>query len=101
MWILKPGANARGVGISISCNLSEIIERSQNILYQPFIVQKYLEEPFLIDGYKFDIRQFVLVTSLNPLVIFMYGTAYLRFSSQGYSLQDLSKSVEERTQSRN
>ena len=49
------------------------------------IVQRYVERPLLLHKRKFDIRQWVLVTSINPLVIWMYSNYYLRFSSREYS----------------
>ena len=37
-------------------------------------------------SYRFDIRQFVLVTSVDPLVIWFYDACYMRLASHQYSL---------------
>jgi len=50
------------------------------------IVQKYIEYPFLLDcKRKFDIRQWILVTSVSPLKAYAFRQCYGRFSSIKYS----------------
>ena len=52
-----------------------------------------LERPMIIHNCKFDIRQWFLLTSVQPLVIWMYKESYLRFSSQEYDLVNFHESV--------
>lgn len=44
-----------------------------------WIAQKYMERPQVIYDYKFDIRQWVLVTDWNPLTVYIWRQPYLRF----------------------
>ena len=44
----------------------------------PIIVQSYIQNPLLINGYKFDFRIYVLVTSINPLRIYLYKDGLVR-----------------------
>lgn len=37
-------------------------------------------------GYKFDIRQWVLLTSCNPLVVWGFDESYVRFSSRPFTM---------------
>lgn len=52
-----------------------------------------LEKPLTIHRCKFDIRQWFLLTSIQPLEIWMYKESYLRFSSQEYDLASFHESV--------
>ena len=48
------------------------------------MAQKYIERPCVVHQRKFDIRQWVLVTSWEPLTIFFYDECYLRFCAEDY-----------------
>lgn len=48
-------------------------------------MSRYIDDPFLIDGYKFDLRIYVAVISLHPLKIFVYDEGLVRFASEKYS----------------
>jgi hypothetical protein len=54
------------------------------------IVQKYIENPLLLDGHKFDIRMWALVDHQGNFYAFEEG--YLRFTSTPYRLDAASLS---------
>ena len=83
IWIIKPGSSSRGRGISLDMRLENIVSivNKSSGHQGRYIVQKYIERPFLIYETKFDIRQWFLVTSWNPLNVWMYRDSYLRWGA--------------------
>lgn len=48
-------------------------------------LQEYIDNPLLVDGYKFDLSVYAIVTSIDPLRIYMYkGDALFRFAPVKY-----------------
>ncbi|CAH0556926.1 unnamed protein product [Brassicogethes aeneus] len=91
IWIIKPGNKCRGRGIQLVKNLEDV-EKLMNLKLK-YVVQKYIERPLIIHKTKFDIRQWFLITSVQPLMVWMYRECYLRFSSQIFSLENFHESL--------
>ncbi|XP_076098476.1 tubulin--tyrosine ligase-like [Mytilus galloprovincialis] len=82
VWIAKSAAGAKGEGIKISQDVDELIAFIDTQA-QGFIVQKYILNPFLLDGdRKFDIRCWVLLDSNYNVYFFREGV--LRTASESY-----------------
>uniref|UniRef100_A0A7S0PTM5 Tubulin--tyrosine ligase-like protein 9 n=2 Tax=Coccolithus braarudii TaxID=221442 RepID=A0A7S0PTM5_9EUKA len=92
IWIMKPIGKAQGKGIFLFSKLSQITEWKKDHKWKPdspqaetYVVQRYLENPMLIGGKKFDLRIYALVTSFMPLVVYLYRSGFARFSSFRYN----------------
>ena len=76
---MKPNAASCGKGIRVIGRKQMVNKR------QGYIVSKYVSKPHLIRGYKYDLRLYVLVTSFDPLKIYMFKDGLVRLATVPYS----------------
>ena len=77
LWISKPGGGARGDGI-------RVIDKMPEFKTSKTVVQKYIANPMLIHGLKFDLRFYVSVLSLDPLRIYVHENGLVRLATEKY-----------------
>lgn len=77
-FICKPESGCQGKGIFVFKNIKDIK------VGEHCVIQQYLSKPFIMDGFKFDLRIYVLVTSCDPLRIYVYKDGLGRFATVKY-----------------
>eukprot|EP00746_Dinoflagellata_sp_MGD_P112878 gnl/MRDRNA2_/MRDRNA2_49953_c0_seq2.p1 gnl/MRDRNA2_/MRDRNA2_49953_c0~~gnl/MRDRNA2_/MRDRNA2_49953_c0_seq2.p1 ORF type:complete len:862 (+),score=114.89 gnl/MRDRNA2_/MRDRNA2_49953_c0_seq2:71-2656(+) len=86
LWVLKDPLLDCGRGVYVHDKLGPLLAHAQQCDWE-MIVQKYVEQPFLIgeDKRKFDVRLWVVVTSWDPITVFVHPEPYLRLSSKPFT----------------
>lgn len=99
-FIWKPARGSCGRGILISQGgheneaswrrvMTEIehkaSSRETRRLFGNYVVQEYIDNPFLVEGRKMDLRLYVGVTSFNPLTVYWHEEGLVRFAAEPYA----------------
>merc|ERR1712032_189767 len=82
VWIVKPIGLSRGRGIFLTDNPIALPAKDNN--GRGFLVQRYIADPYLIRGRKFDLRVYLLITGINPLKFYIYKDGFMRFATELY-----------------
>nr|CAD7458413.1 unnamed protein product [Timema tahoe] len=98
-WIMKPCGKSQGAGIFLINKLSKLKRWSREsktpfnptLVKESYVISRYIENPLLIGGKKFDLRMYVLVTSFRPLKAYLFKLGFCRFCTVKYdtSIQEL------------
>ncbi|GBN05872.1 Tubulin polyglutamylase TTLL6 [Araneus ventricosus] len=78
IFIIKPDRNCQGIGIDLVKGIPNTKK------YCNVVCQKYISKPFLMECFKFDLRLYVLVTSIMPLRIYIYQEGLVRLATIPY-----------------
>lgn len=79
-FIVKPDNGCQGKGIF----LIRDVEKVPVDFSTTYVAQRYVHKPFLLDGFKFDLRLYVLVSGCDPLRIFLHRRGLVRLASEPY-----------------
>ena len=79
MYIMKPAASSCGRGIKVIGKRTHVGKR------HGYIVSKYVSKPHLIRGFKYDLRVYVLVTSFEPVKIYLFQEGLVRLATVPYT----------------
>eukprot|EP00930_Biecheleria_cincta_P056698 TRINITY_DN42773_c0_g1_i1.p1 TRINITY_DN42773_c0_g1~~TRINITY_DN42773_c0_g1_i1.p1 ORF type:complete len:689 (-),score=158.28 TRINITY_DN42773_c0_g1_i1:707-2746(-) len=86
--IVKPEGGSQGEGIFLVQTVPDLriklSAKSHFGMGFGALAQKYLPDPLLLDGLKFDLRLYVVVTSLEPLCAYMCKEGLARFCTAKY-----------------
>lgn len=95
-WIVKPCSKSQGVGIYLVNKLSKLKKYAcdarsfcPQLSRGTCVISKYIENPLLIGGKKFDLRLFVLVTAFSPLKAYLYKEGFCRFCTEKYDQTEI------------
>ena len=81
LWMIKPPGNARGEGIRLFLNFSDLDQENFDVA-----LSRYISNPHLIYGKKYDLRIYLLLTGHSPLKIYIYNQGVVRRASNNYNL---------------
>jgi len=90
-WIVKTPSEANGLGIYMANTMEQIWPNlTRSLLSHPedkeaLVVSRYVDHPYLVDGLKIDLRLYVLITSIDPLKIYLFDEGHPRFASMNYT----------------
>ena len=101
---MKPVGRAQGKGIFLFTKLSQINDWKKDSKWRPnsggvaggdaeqeqvemYVAQRYIDNPLLIGGKKFDMRLYALVTCFSPLTVWIYRSGFARFSNFRFSMK--------------
>ena len=79
----------RGVALKNSSQIDFSVDKKFN---EQYFAQVFVEDPFLLDGHKFDFNIYVVITSVDPLRVYYYAkNIYVRVCKLPYNPNDFSE----------
>ena len=80
-FICKPSKGRGGEGITL---LRKFADLPKNAYTMEYLVQRYIENPLLINGKKFDIRLYVVIKGAEKIEAYVYEEGLARFCTVSF-----------------
>ena len=84
-FILKPNGGSEGHGIFLAQAEDDVPPSVARAFGLGFVAQEYIARPLLLDGFKFDLRLYVLVCSVDPPRAYVCREGLVRLCSEPYA----------------
>lgn len=97
LWILKPANLSKGIGVQIVWQfdqLKQVLVENKGVLrvknhgLQEYTIQKYIQNPLLLEGRKSEIRVYWLIACVDPLMVLMFNEGTVRLNTLPFKLDD-------------
>eukprot|EP01114_Cavostelium_apophysatum_P019684 TRINITY_DN6413_c0_g1_i3.p1 TRINITY_DN6413_c0_g1~~TRINITY_DN6413_c0_g1_i3.p1 ORF type:complete len:372 (-),score=43.32 TRINITY_DN6413_c0_g1_i3:24-1139(-) len=95
IFIVKRSDKQRGEGVHLVSSLAEVDQlQTPNSPAFPIsktkpIAQRYIKNVLTLEGFKFTLRVYAVITSIDPLRIYVYPNGLVRLCSKRYELDNL------------
>jgi len=76
--IVKPVSSCEGRGIQLLSNLKSLKPSTKAL------VQQYISSPLLLNNRKFDVRLYLLISSIRPLRLYLFRDGLIRLAREEY-----------------
>ena len=78
IYIIKPDTGCQGRGIFLTRTFDQVPQ------HENVVAQLYIKKPLLLDGFKFDLRIYCLVSSVKPLRMYLFHDGLVRMCTEEY-----------------
>lgn len=82
-YIVKPSASSCGKGIKLYRGMPPMPKGTKTM-----VCQRYVGNPMLVLGRKFDLRMYCCITGFDPLRIYLFDQGLVRFAAEPYPGED-------------
>lgn len=78
-WLMKPDSLSGGAGMKIIGDISDIQGKK-------CVVQQYIDNPYLLEEKKFNLRAFLVILSVNPLEVYLWKEGLIYIAPEKFSM---------------
>lgn len=89
IYIAKSSSSCQGLGIRVLLKPADLPTREMTKTFDQCVIQEYVDRPLLVEGLKQDLRLYVLIASVDPLVVYLNDEGLARFCTSKYHLPSI------------